>query len=538
MINSKQRELIKNYINYIVLIVLILLFSTVANFIAPLTLKYGIDNFKELDVCNIIFLFFGSFALYYISRLILCKVQFAFSLKFKVEESKVLYKKVFKMKYLKLLQLEPTYLVEKIKICIDTLFMLFSDSISNMLIAILTMVISLVIAFSINVYIGLLFILLIPLYYYGYKSINKKLSIKSMNLQNVCANNFKEILSIMSNVDYIKQNGDNKNILGLIEKNLFNIEKENCEVNKFAKNTSTLLEFSIKIIENIIYVYLVILFLNKNVSLSIFVFANLICGIYLDAVKQIGNININLRDLVGVTEFLETEIEGNLEEDKGNIHIPAVNKISFKVEDFGYEDTLIKEGEFEINRGDIVAVTGKSGTGKSSLIKGLLKFYDINSIYINDTNIKLINTDNIRRKIDYLSQNVILLPLSIEENILLGKSDKCLNYKNIIGMPFMQKFKNDRGLQTIVLENGSNLSGGDKQKIAIARMMLNDPDVIILDESTSSIDNETAKEILEIIKEKFIDKIIIVISHDDRIVKMCNKVVEIKDQGIFNVRDE
>ena len=89
------------------------------------------------------------------------------------------------------------------------------------------------------------------------------------------------------------------------------------------------------------------------------------------------------------------------------------------------------------------------------------------------------------------------------------------------------------GLETVILENGSNLSGGDKQKLALARLYLEQPDVIILDESTNSMEESASYELLQEVKQEFSDSIIFLISHDSRLQSLCQKAVKLENRRII-----
>ena len=101
-------------------------------------------------------------------------------------------------------------------------------------------------------------------------------------------------------------------------------------------------------------------------------------------------------------------------------------------------------------------------------------------------------------------------------------------------MEFMQKFlESEQGLDMTVYENGANLSGGDKQKIMLGRIFLQDPDVIILDESFNAIDEKSGEDIITEILALYADRIIIIISHSERYLKHCNKRVIIKNKKLM-----
>lgn len=157
----------------------------------------------------------------------------------------------------------------------------------------------------------------------------------------------------------------------------------------------------------------------------------------------------------------------------GNVELGIISEIEYSIENLAYEDNvLIKEGNFKVKPRDIVKISGESGSGKTTLVKGLVKFKDMN-IKINGIPISSYSNESIRNKISFFSQNVPIIAGTIKDNILMGKEVDEERLELLKDKPFLNKFFTlNEGLDTKVLENGSNLSGGDKQKIALARLYL------------------------------------------------------------------
>lgn len=139
---------------------------------------------------------------------------------------------------------------------------------------------------------------------------------------------------------------------------------------------------------------------------------------------------------------------------------------------------------------------------------------------------------SLREKILYVPQNICLLPCSIQENLIIGNQQNEERWNELIKQAFMNKLIED-GLDTLVLENATNLSGGDKQKIILGRIFMQNPDVIILDESFNAIDEETGENLFEILKKMYADKIIIIISHSLKYIDKCKKKIIIQDKKLI-----
>tara|TARA_Y100000748_G_scaffold112921_1_gene94447 strand:- start:1216 stop:2976 length:1761 start_codon:yes stop_codon:yes gene_type:complete len=187
---------------------------------------------------------------------------------------------------------------------------------------------------------------------------------------------------------------------------------------------------------------------------------------------------------------------------------------------FAYVDNfdVLNNVDLTINAGQTTAIVGSTGSGKSTLIKLLLRLYEINngSINFDSTNLKDLELSSLREKIGLVSQDVFLFEGTVIENIAYGdlnapESEVWNAAQKSEADVFINKLPQKE--KTIVGERGQKLSGGQRQRISIARAILKNPDILILDEATSSVDNETEAAIqrsLDILKQ---DRTVIVIAH-------------------------
>ena len=205
----------------------------------------------------------------------------------------------------------------------------------------------------------------------------------------------------------------------------------------------------------------------------------------------------------------------------GNIEFKKLeNKIELKDVSFSYVDNfnVLNNVDLTIETGQTTAIVGSTGSGKSTLIKLLLRLYEINngSISYDSNNLKDIELSSLREKVGLVSQDVFLFEGTVIENIAYGD----LNASESDVWNAAQKSEADEFInnlpqkeKTIVGERGQKLSGGQRQRISIARAILKNPEILILDEATSSVDNETEAAIqrsLDILKK---DRTVIVIAH-------------------------
>ena len=221
---------------------------------------------------------------------------------------------------------------------------------------------------------------------------------------------------------------------------------------------------------------------------------------------------------------------------KNNHHpLDFEKKIEIKNISFTYlnkKDRILKNLNFNINKGDIIGVSGKSGSGKTTFIEilmGFLHSYE-GQILVDGKDIKT-NYRSWQNNFSYVPQNIYLLDDTIKNNIVFGNenidSSKIIKILEKIGL---SKFINNlpNNIDTIVGENASLVSGGQAQRIAIARALYNDPKILVLDESTNSLDSDIEKDILKYLKN-FSDNItIIIISHNLKSLEICNKILKIE----------
>jgi len=209
-------------------------------------------------------------------------------------------------------------------------------------------------------------------------------------------------------------------------------------------------------------------------------------------------------------------------------------KIDIKNINFTYEGKkhhVLKNLNFEINKGDIIGISGNSGSGKTTFIEILMGFLSSyqGEILVDGRNIR-DNRVAWQKNFSYVPQNIYLLDDTIKNNIVFG-SEKIDLYKinRILEKIGLSKFINNlpNNIETIVGENAALVSGGQAQRIAIARALYNEPKILVLDESTNSLDSNIEQDILTNLKN-FSDNItIIIISHNLKNLEICNKILKI-----------
>ncbi|MBO6990284.1 MAG: ABC transporter ATP-binding protein [Prochlorococcus marinus XMU1422] len=211
-------------------------------------------------------------------------------------------------------------------------------------------------------------------------------------------------------------------------------------------------------------------------------------------------------------------------------------KIVFKKVNFAYkkDNQVLKNINLEIKRGEVTAFVGASGAGKSTMLALILKFITPNNgdIFIDDENLKILNTKDIRKNIALVQQQPFLFSGTIIDVIRMGRnftkeevieSARKANAHNFIQM-LPEKY------ETEITERGSNFSGGQIQRIAIARAILGNPSILLLDEATSALDAESESEVQKGLNRAMKNRTVIVIAHRLATTQEANKIV-VFDKG-------
>lgn len=219
--------------------------------------------------------------------------------------------------------------------------------------------------------------------------------------------------------------------------------------------------------------------------------------------------------------------------------------IEFKNVSFSYSSKrkIIDNISFKIHNNSSVAFVGQSGSGKSTLIKlimGLIK-YQSGDILIDNQKLTLLNLNSYYEKVTYISQEIQIFDGTLRENLIFDKTIPDNEIIKVLSLVCLDKFyeKLENGLDTELGEKGIRISGGEKQRIALARLYFSSSKIIILDEATSALDNITEKKVMKNIITHLKNKTIIIIAHRLETIKNVSKIYvlkngEIKEQGTYN----
>ena len=309
----------------------------------------------------------------------------------------------------------------------------------------------------------------------------------------------------------------------LIDNNI-KIYKELLNINKNGKTYNNYFEHITNSIVDITYIFIVLIIaiFTKDKVLNIVLFNSLfyfLSPFIFDISNLLSVYKIYETSITKILDLLDIEKE-NLTTTK----LDNIKTIEYKNVSFSYdENKLIENFNLKIKRKENIVITGKSGKGKSSLIKLLLRFYEPNKgkILIDNINIKDLDLDFIRNNITYVSQNEVLFNDTILNNLSIVKNDieKIQEVVKVVNLKLDLNF--------LILDNAGNISGGERQKIKIARALLKAKDILILDESFNEIGVKEEKKILLNIFNKYKDLTIILISHRKDNFNLFNKIITV-----------
>tara|TARA_B110000881_G_C18430399_1_gene440610 strand:- start:72 stop:878 length:807 start_codon:yes stop_codon:yes gene_type:complete len=200
------------------------------------------------------------------------------------------------------------------------------------------------------------------------------------------------------------------------------------------------------------------------------------------------------------------------------------------------ENLLLKNVTIDIKKNSHIGIIGDSGSGKSTIIDILCGFQHNKYSQLKVDGIDVFKSgdlNNWQNSLGYVPQNIVILNQSLRENILFGADKNIFTddiLRNLLKKVELEKFitKSKSGLSQILRQDGQNISGGEKQRIGIARALINDPELLILDEATSGLDFETENNVLKTIKK--LKKTSITVSHRLNALKDCDKVYVIKNK--------
>ena len=280
-----------------------------------------------------------------------------------------------------------------------------------------------------------------------------------------------------------------------------------------------------------------ILFSLDKIDFSAFLIGVILLMSSYGPVIALSNLSSNLLQTLASGERVLSLLaeEPELKDVESAVDLKDVSRIDVENVSFAYgEEQILSDVSLSVKKGEILGIHGRSGSGKSTLLKLLMRFYDpkSGSIKINGESLPNINTRSLRDNMAYITQQTYIFNETIEENIRLARRDATLDeimeaakkasiHDFILSLP--------EGYQTKMTELGGNLSDGEKQRVGIARAFLHNAPIILLDEPTSNLDSLNEAMILKSLLNVKAEKLIILVSHRQSTMAICDQVIGIEN---------
>jgi len=251
--------------------------------------------------------------------------------------------------------------------------------------------------------------------------------------------------------------------------------------------------------------------------------------------REIRQALVDMRQMFDLLEE-PTEVQDKI--DAGLLSIKG-GSVSFKNVEFSYESDrpILNKINIDVKAGNTVAIVGPSGSGKSTIGRLLFRFYDVNggALCIDGQDIRDVTQDSLHRAIGVVPQDTVLFNDTIFYNIAYGREDASQEEvvqaaKNAQIHDFIMSLP--EGYESLVGERGLKLSGGEKQRVGIARTLLKDPPILLLDEATSALDSETEHEIQEALERAGEGRTVIMIAHRLSTVASADQIVFLENGSI------
>lgn len=511
------KELVLNNKKLIIILLLIYLSISIIDIVFSITLK----NIVTSNTIHIVFIF-TLFILKCLSYYTNNKFALKFNNKIDNDLSRKIYKKLFSLPYSYYHNRPLGDLISKINDLYyvkDFLNLLTSSSVID---GLLILFISNFILFtSFKLFVTLLFCSAV---YFLLNLFTLRDEIKRLNeLKENNTNNNALLMDNILGIDTIKNlNIENKIITKQIKS--FNLYLDSFNnYNNFINKKSTILLF-------VSYLPILTLLISKYSGGEVIMLYTLLTTYF----SSLNNITVLLRKYMDanisfkrLNNLLNYEVNDESDKVIKDIKNVKFNNINYKINN----KTLLNNFSLNINKGDNIFVSGENGVGKSTIFKILNKNINIkkNNIYINNIDINDIKESSIKNNICYVSQDEYIFNDTIKNNILLYKNVSQRELRKVLKDTELDKILKNKNidLNYLLEENGHNLSGGERQKILLARTLLRKIDFIIFDETTSEIDIETERKILNNIKTEY-NKTMILISHRESNMDLFNKKVLLK----------
>ncbi|MCU6007248.1 ABC transporter ATP-binding protein [Clostridioides difficile] len=422
-------------------------------------------------------------------------------------------------------------LVSRVENTGDKIVSFYIDFFSSIIMILFSIIISAYIMIRISLKLFVIAIILLPLTY-GINYIFKSTIISKQRDYIANLDAYSDYLvDTISNLTGIKLNNLQKTFKGNYGKKLQDLKNVSMSNLKIKMTVTSLQDLITIILSSLILFISAKLIILGNLTLgNIVAFSSYMEKLH-SSIKNIGDLNLSFNEVIVDLERYKKIMDYDSEKKIDGKKLSKVTSLKFKNVSFKYNDEyILKDFSFEISKPGLYAIVGENGSGKTTIFNLISKLYTDyeGEILINGKEIRNYKDEDLRNEVLFIESKPFILRENLNPNItLFGKNEiDELFLDKIIRFLELEKIKTHK---TKNLED--TLSKGEQQKIQLARLLISKQPLILLDEALSGLDKEMKKKVISIIKERSKDKIIVIISHDHEIQKVCNEIILMPDKN-------
>jgi len=534
-------KFLKPYWGVGVIVGILMIISALLQLPAPLLTKYLIDKIvpmKDLHLLNLLCLLLVGIILFnnlisYVYQLMLVK----YRVNVERDIRNLLIDKAFSGKVDFFEKNATGYILSRVDSDVDAVGHLFIETILDIVMDFLTFLVGAGLLFYLNFKLAVISLMSLPVFVFSFHFFSKKMNELTMINQEKWAK-FRGVLTeILSQVKTLKLFGKRDFALKRVEKNLDEALESEKKLSIYSIVSSIAIGITGVILPLFVLWYGVRDIILGNFTVGGFIAFNTCIGYLYDPVRNFVSLNIDIHSSIAAAERIFQIIDIEKENTFfGKKPLPEISSVEFKDVSFYYPEREEKSGieniSFFLRKGDNMAIIGETGSGKSTIVR-LLCGFDVpqkGKILINGKDYREYSLSEIRKKISVVPQEPPLLSGSILENIVFFEKEYNINFvKKLVKICQLEKTikRMPDGLNTNVFEDGIGLSGGEKQRIAIARALYRKSDVVVFDEATSALDKDTELALFENLLKLEWQPSIIWISHRQYLLKKFNKILRL-----------
>jgi ATP-binding cassette, subfamily B, bacterial len=421
---------------------------------------------------------------------------------------------------------------------VNSLSSIFTPTVFNFLSSTISMIGALMYILSKSIEIFVACVSFIPVVYIISNTSITSLNRYSREMLEATANTNNKIHSALEGIIALKELNEEEHMNQSITKEVNQLALKTIHQSKTASKSSQMLNVMVLVVQTLIIGIIGFFITNKKLTIGDYVSMTQYVGMIYSPLIMLQSFKLSIQPAIAaisrINSMLSSNNTENIEESTGK-KIDCIKFVKFENVSFKYDtsnESILNNICFDLYSGDRIAFIGKNESGKTTIAKLLLGFYKNYSgnITINDYELRELDINSLRSKIGIVPQNIYLFEGSVKENIRIGnrvlseeefqrRLDRLLEYGFLDGLDLNKK----------IIDNGKNLSKGQIQQIAFARIFMKDVDVLIFDEATSNMDQNAKEAFQNILLDLLHDKICLFISHTDELMYLVNKKIVLND---------